>query len=97
MSPEDRSLVDRFLDMLAAEAGASRHTLAAYRGDLERAAELVTHEATDLGVVVHDEHERAGASRIGRDGAGAGPGVLEWTVGKVDEESGRIRNRRPYG
>nr|WP_283937689.1 tyrosine recombinase [Sphingomonas hankyongi] len=32
-------MVDRFLDMLAAEAGSSRHTLAAYRNDLERAAE----------------------------------------------------------
>jgi integrase/recombinase XerD len=32
-------LVDRFLDMMAAEAGSSRHTLAAYRNDLERAAE----------------------------------------------------------
>jgi integrase/recombinase XerD len=36
---EDAALVDRFLDMLAAEAGASRNTLAAYRSDLERAAE----------------------------------------------------------
>jgi integrase/recombinase XerD len=41
VSPEDRSLVDRFLDMLAAEAGASRHTLSAYRNDLERAAEVL--------------------------------------------------------
>lgn len=39
MTGEDRALVDRFLDMLAAEAGSSRHTLAAYRNDLERAAE----------------------------------------------------------
>ena len=39
MTPEDRALVDRFLDMLAAEAGASQHTLNAYRSDLERAAE----------------------------------------------------------
>ena len=39
MTPEDAALVDRFLDMMAAEAGASRHTLAAYRNDLERAAE----------------------------------------------------------
>lgn len=39
MRPEDAALVDRFLDMMAAEAGASRHTLAAYRNDLERAAE----------------------------------------------------------
>jgi integrase/recombinase XerD len=36
---DDRALVDRFLDMMAAEAGASRHTLNAYRNDLERAAE----------------------------------------------------------
>jgi integrase/recombinase XerD len=40
--PEDEALVDRFLDMMAAEAGASRHTLAAYRNDLERAAEGVS-------------------------------------------------------
>ena len=39
MTPDDRALVDRFLDMMAAEAGSSRHTLAAYRNDLERAAE----------------------------------------------------------
>ena len=41
MTPDDRALVDRFLDMLAAEAGASRHTLAAYANDLERAAEVL--------------------------------------------------------
>ena len=41
MSPEDAALVDRFIDMMAAEAGASRHTLAAYRNDLERASEGV--------------------------------------------------------
>jgi integrase/recombinase XerD len=41
VSPEDEALVDRFLDMLAAEAGASRHTLAAYRNDLERTSETV--------------------------------------------------------
>jgi integrase/recombinase XerD len=38
---EDAVLVDRFLDMMAAEFGASRHTLAAYRNDLERSAEAV--------------------------------------------------------
>jgi integrase/recombinase XerD len=36
--PSDRALVDRFLDMLAAEAGASPNTLTAYRNDLEKAA-----------------------------------------------------------
>jgi integrase/recombinase XerD len=39
VTPDDRALVDRFLDMMAAEAGASKHTLAAYRNDLERAVE----------------------------------------------------------
>jgi integrase/recombinase XerD len=41
VTQEDSALVDRFLDMMAAEAGSSRHTLAAYRNDLERAAESV--------------------------------------------------------
>lgn len=36
----DGSLIDRFLEMMAAERGASRNTLAAYRRDLEQAAEL---------------------------------------------------------
>jgi len=36
VSADDRALVDRFLDMMAAEAGASPNTLAAYRNDLER-------------------------------------------------------------
>ena len=45
MSPDDLRLVDRFLDMMAAEAGASRHTIAAYRNDLERTADLL---GTDL-------------------------------------------------
>jgi integrase/recombinase XerD len=41
MIDNDRALIDRFLEMMAAEAGASRHTLAAYRNDLSRAAEDV--------------------------------------------------------
>jgi integrase/recombinase XerD len=41
VSPDDRALVDRFLDMMAAEAGSSKHTLAAYRNDLERTAESI--------------------------------------------------------
>jgi len=39
---DDRALVDRFLDMLASEAGASRHTLSAYRSDLSAAAAVVS-------------------------------------------------------
>jgi integrase/recombinase XerD len=38
VNADDRALVDRFLDMMAAEAGASRNTLAAYRNDLVAAA-----------------------------------------------------------
>ena len=41
MTPEDRALVDRFCDMMAAEVGASRNTLLAYRRDLESTAEVV--------------------------------------------------------
>jgi integrase/recombinase XerD len=37
----DRALLDRFADMLAAESGAARNTLLAYRSDLAAAAEVV--------------------------------------------------------
>ena len=37
MTDDDTALVDRFLDMMAAEAGASRNTIAAYRNDLAAA------------------------------------------------------------
>ena len=40
MTDDDRALVDRFLEMMAAEAGASPHTLAAYRNDLKSAADV---------------------------------------------------------
>ena len=49
MTLEDRALVDRFLDMMAAEAGASANTLAAYRADLERAAEALGGSLGDAG------------------------------------------------
>ncbi len=35
---DDRALIDRFLEMMAAEAGAARNTLAAYRSDLTLAS-----------------------------------------------------------
>ena len=38
MTPGDSALIDRFLDMMASEAGASGNTLAAYRNDLQAAA-----------------------------------------------------------
>ena len=41
MGQEDATLVDRFLEMMAAERGASRNTLIAYRTDLNGAADLL--------------------------------------------------------
>lgn len=38
---DDAALIDRFLEMMAAERGASRNTLLAYRADLTGAAEIV--------------------------------------------------------
>ncbi|UIJ44081.1 tyrosine recombinase [Sphingomonas cannabina] len=38
---EDRALVERFLEMLAAEAGAAGNTIAAYRSDLMLASEVL--------------------------------------------------------
>ena len=57
MTPDDRALVDRFLDMMAAEAGASRHTLAAYRNDLERTADGIA----SLARASSDDLSRLGA------------------------------------
>ena len=37
---DDANLIERFLEMLVAETGASRHTLAAYRTDLEQASAI---------------------------------------------------------
>jgi len=58
VTPDDRALVDRFLDMMAAEAGSSRHTLNAYRNDLDRAAETVG----SLGGARADDLSRLGAA-----------------------------------
>ncbi len=41
MTPADRALVDRFADSLAAESGAARNTLLAYRSDLAAAADVL--------------------------------------------------------
>jgi integrase/recombinase XerD len=58
VTADDQALVDRFLDMMAAEAGASRHTLMAYRNDLERAAESFG----SLGTATTDDLSRLGAN-----------------------------------
>jgi integrase/recombinase XerD len=67
VSPDDQALVDRFLDMLAAEAGASKHTLAAYRNDLERASESVG----PLGSASADD-----LARLGTDWASLAPSTV---------------------
>lgn len=41
MTGEDARLVERFIEMLAAEAGAARNTILAYRTDLEQASALL--------------------------------------------------------
>jgi integrase/recombinase XerD len=64
----DRSAVDRFLEMMAAEAGASRHTLAAYRNDLRRAAE-------DLGGVIVEAPVTL-IARLGERWAGLSPATV---------------------
>jgi integrase/recombinase XerD len=66
VTPGDRALVDRFLDMMAAEAGASRHTLAAYRNDLERAAEAMS---GSLAAASTDDVARLGAQWADLSGA----------------------------
>jgi integrase/recombinase XerD len=53
----DRALVDRFLDMLAAEMGASPNTIAAYRNDLEKAAQDL---GSGLGGADRDDLARLG-------------------------------------
>ena len=49
----DRALIERFLEMMAAEAGAAKNTIAAYRSDLALASEFLEYRlgeasATDL-------------------------------------------------
>ena len=58
MIADDRALVDRFLDMMAAEAGASKHTLSAYRNDLDKAADAVV----SLGAASAGELSRLGTA-----------------------------------
>jgi len=67
VTADDRALVDRFLDMMAAEAGSSRNTLDAYRNDLERTAESVG----SLGSASSND-----LSRLGSDWAELAPSTL---------------------
>ncbi len=66
MREEDRRLSDRFLEMMSAEFGASKHTLAAYRNDLERAAEALGSSLSEAG-----PHHLAGLAEKWGDLSGA--------------------------
>ncbi len=68
MTDDDRALVDRFLEMMAAEAGASPHTLSAYRSDLSRAAEDVEEPLGTIG--------SEGLSRLGAQWAELSPATV---------------------
>jgi integrase/recombinase XerD len=43
----DRALIERFLEMMAAEAGAAKNTLAAYRSDLSLASDFLEYRLAD--------------------------------------------------
>jgi integrase/recombinase XerD len=66
VTEDDRRLSDRFLEMMSAEFGASKHTLAAYRNDLERAAESFDGSLSRAG-----PHQLAGLAEAWRDLSGA--------------------------
>ena len=68
MNEADRALVDRFLEMMAAEAGASPNTLSAYRSDLTKAA-------TDLGGSLGDATTEA-LSTLGAQWAELAPSTV---------------------
>jgi integrase/recombinase XerD len=48
----DEAAIDRFLEMMAAERGASRNTLAAYRRDLAQATDFVSGRLADADVAI---------------------------------------------
>ena len=65
--PQDRVLIDRFLEMMAAEAGSARNTLAAYRSDLALAStflggRLAAADAAALDRLAHDWRDLARAT-----------------------------------
>jgi len=54
----DRALIERFLEMMAAEAGAAKNTIAAYRSDLSLASAFLDHR---LAAASADDLARLGA------------------------------------
>ncbi len=70
MAGDDARLIDRFLEMMAAERGASANTILAYRRDLEQASEALggrLAEADDAARATLDHHWRTlAASTLAR-------------------------------
>lgn len=70
MAGDDARLIDRFLEMMAAERGASANTILAYRRDLEQASEALggrLAEADDAAKATLDHHWRTlAASTLAR-------------------------------
>lgn len=60
LSSADKGLIDRFIAMLAAERGAARNTLLAYRTDLEGAAMLLRGEGRSLSLADTEDLRRLG-------------------------------------
>jgi integrase/recombinase XerD len=68
VTDDDRALVDRFLEMMTAEAGASRNTLGAYRNDLSKAADDLDGALAEAGLPA--------LSRLGERWAGLSPATV---------------------
>jgi integrase/recombinase XerD len=73
VTADDRALVDRFADALAAERGAARNTLLAYRSDLAAAAEVMgglgTAGADEIGMLAEAWAELSAATLARRSAA----------------------------
>ena len=67
IAARDRAMIDRYLAMLAAERGAARNTLLAYRNDLEDAAGVLGNLA---------DADAGGLTRLGRGWAELAPSSL---------------------
>ena len=96
MIASDRALVDRFLDMMAAEMGAARNTLAAYRSDLGAAAadlESLEHAQSDALALLGEKWGDLAPSTVARRAA-----ALRRFYGFLHDDGLRgYQSRRPAG
>ena len=84
VTADDLALVDRFLDMMAAEAGASRNTLSAYRSDLAAAAAILPALGPSIDGAIGDARPRLGGPCRGDPCApfGGAPALLRLPPGR---------------